>query len=93
MSFWKPAKTKKKEPQPLDTGQVVPARKKITRSSPIAFEAKMLAIEAINCGADRQDIAQILGVKPTTISNWLKMYRDEGIQGLCRKPQGRLGRE
>jgi len=65
MLFWKPAKTNKKEPQPLDTSQVVPARKKITRSSPLAFEAKMLVIEAINCGAYRQDIAQILGVNLT----------------------------
>lgn len=93
MTFWKPTKTKKKEPRPLDTGQAVPARKKITRSSPIAFEAKMLAIEAINCGADRQDIAQILGVKPNTISNWLKMYRDEGLQGLFRKPSNKAVRK
>ena len=86
MSFWKPTKTKKMEPRPLDSGQAVPARKKNHRSSPVSFEAKMLAIEAVNCGADRQDIAQVLGIKPSTISNWLKLYRDEGIQGLCRKP-------
>ena len=92
MAFWKPTKTKKREPRPLDTGQAVAARKKITRSSPIAFEAKMLAIEAINCGADRQDIAEVLGVKPHTISNWLKAYRDEGIQGLCRKPSNKVVR-
>ena len=52
MTFWKPTKTKKKGPRPLDTGQAVPARKKIHRSSPVVFEAKMLAIEAVNCGAD-----------------------------------------
>ena len=31
MAFWKPAKTKKKEPRPVDSGQAVPARKKIHR--------------------------------------------------------------
>ena len=93
MSFWKPTKPKKTGPRPFDTGQAIPAPKKITRSSPIAFEAMMLAIEAINCGADRQDIAQILGVKPNTISNWLKMYREEGIQGLFRKPSNKAVRK
>jgi transposase len=93
MSFWKPTKTKKKAPRPVDTGQAVPAVKKIRRSSPVVFEAKMLAIEAANCGADRQDIAKILGINPSTISNWLKLYRDEGIKGLCRKPSNKVVRK
>ena len=86
MAFWKPSKTNKREPRPPDSGKVVKARKKIHRSPPIAFEAKMLAIEAVNIGADRQDIAQILGIKASTINTWLKLYRDEGTRGLCRKP-------
>ena len=86
MAFWKPTKTKKKEPRPPNFGQAVPARKKSYHSPPIAFEAKMLAIEAVNCGADRRDIAKILGINPSTISNWLKLYRENGIKGLCRKP-------
>ncbi len=93
MSFWKPTKAKKKVPKAPDTGQAVPARKNIRRSSPVVFEAKMLAIEAVNCGADRQDIAKILGINPTTISNWLKLYRDEGIKGLCRKPSNKVVRK
>ena len=44
MSFWKPTKAKKKISRAPDTGQVVPARKRIRRSSPVVFEAKMLAI-------------------------------------------------
>ncbi len=86
MAFWKPTKTKKKEPRPFDSGQAVPAKKKIHRSPPIAFEAKILAIEAINSGADRQDISAILGIKPTTITKWIKLHHDEGLAGLCRKP-------
>ena len=93
MTFWKPTKTKKKEPRSPDSGQAVPARKKIHHSSPVVFEAKMLAIEAVNCGADRQDIAKILGINPSTISNWLKLYRDEGIKGLCRKPSNKVLRK
>ena len=86
MSFWKPAKAKKAEPRPPDSGQAVPVRKKIHRSPPIAFEAKMLAIEAVNIGADRRDIAQILGINASTINTWLKLCRDERTRGLCRKP-------
>ena len=93
MSFWKPTKAKKKISRAPDTGQAVPARKKIRRSSPVVFEAKMLAIEAVNSGADRQDIAKILGINPSTISNWLKLYRDEGIKGLCRKPSNNVLRK
>ena len=88
MSFWSPQKPKKPESPPLDTGQAIPVRKKIHRSPPIAFEAKMLAIEAIDCGADRHDLAQVLGVKPNTISNWTKAYKAKGIRGLCCKPSG-----
>ena len=86
MAFWKPTKTKKIEPKPPDTGKAIRAKKKTRHSSPISFEAKMLAIEAIIVGADRQDVCEVLGVKPTTVSNWLKLYREEGIGGLCRKP-------
>jgi len=25
-----------------------------------------------------------------TLSNWLKLYRDEGIKGLCRKPSNKV---
>jgi len=89
MTFWRPAKTKKKEPRPPDSGQVVRVtkkRKKYNRSTPISFEAKVLALEALNCGADREDVAQVLGVKPTTLYKWMKLHHDEGIAGLCRKP-------
>jgi hypothetical protein len=89
MSFWNQNKPKKPAPPPVDTGQAVPVRKKIHRSPPIAFEAKLLAIEAIDCGADRQVVAQVLGVKSNTISTWIKSYSEKGIRGLCCKPSSR----
>ena len=93
MSFWNPNKPKKPASPPLDTGQAVPARKKIHRSPPIAFEAKMLAIEAVGCGADQHDVAQVLGVKPNTISTWTKSYNESGIRGLCCKPSNKKVRK
>jgi transposase len=53
----------------------------------------MLAIEAVNAGADRPDVAEVLGINPSTISNWLKQYREEGIGGLCRKPSSNIVRK
>jgi len=95
MSFWKPAKTKTKHTKPSspDTGKAIPAKKKGKHSSPVTFEAKILAIEAIQVGADRQDVCDVLGVKPNTISNWLKVYREQGIGGLCRKPSNKIIRK
>jgi transposase InsO family protein len=93
MSFWKQNKPKKPKSPPLDTGQAVPVRKKIHRSPPIAFEAKVLAIEAIDCGADRNDVAEVLDVKPNTISNWMKSYTEKGLRGLCCKPSSKVVRK
>ena len=93
MTFWKPAKDKKPEPRLPDTGQAIPAKKKHKHSSPVSFEAKYLAIEAILAGADRRDVCEILGVKPNTISNWLKRYREDGVGGLCRKPANKTIRK
>ncbi len=53
----------------------------------------MLAIEALNCGADREDIAQVLDVRPTTLHKWVKLYQEEGISGLCRKPSNKTVRK
>ncbi len=80
MSFWNQNKPKKPAPPPLDTGQAVPVRKKIHRSPPIAFEAKMLAIEAIDCGADRQDVAQVLDTLATVVEE-LAHYSAKGPDG------------
>jgi transposase-like protein len=93
MAFWKPTKTKKMESKSPDTGKAIRTKKKTRHSSPVTFEAKMLAIEAIIVGADRQDVCEVLGVKPTTVSNWLKLYREEGIGGLCRKPSNNAVRK
>ena len=93
MSFWKTNKPKKPAAPPLDTGQAIPVRKKIHRSPPIAFEAKILAIEAIDSGADRHDVAEVLGVKPNTISNWTKAYHEKGLRGLLCKPSGKTVRK
>ena len=75
MSFWKTNKPKKPASPPLDTGQAIPVRKKIHRSPPIAFEAKLLAIEAIDCGTDRNDVAEVLGVNTQRSDRNIKVLK------------------
>jgi transposase InsO family protein len=49
------------------------------------MEVKLLAIEALEHGAERKDVAAIVGIGAGTLSSWLKQYREEGVQGLCRR--------
>jgi len=84
MAFWKRPKRKSQTPPP-DTGQVQPARKKRRHSPPVAMEVKLLAIEAIEGGADKKDVATVIGVGSGTLNSWHKQYRDGGVQGLCRR--------
>jgi len=42
MSFWKPAKTKKREPRPPDTGKAIPAKKKTHRVGSQAYRQASL---------------------------------------------------
>ncbi len=93
MSFWKPTQAKPSRPNPPITKKAIQAKKKTKHSSPVTFEAKVLAIEAVLVGADRQDVCDVLGVKSNTISNWLKVYREAGIGGLCRKPSNNVVRK
>lgn len=93
MSFWSSFKPKPKPPSPHKTSQPALAKNKVYRSPPISFEAKMLAIEALDCGADREDVAQVLGVRPTTVHKWVKLHQEQGISGLCRKPSNKTVRK
>ena len=84
MRFWK-RKPKKQQTPPPDTGQVQPAKASRRRSPPAAMEVKLLAIEALEAGANRKDVAKIIGVGAGTGSNWHKQYRDGGVHGLSRR--------
>jgi transposase InsO family protein len=89
MAFWKTPKSKKPVPPVADTGQAQPARKNTRgHGPPVAFEAKLLALEAVAGGADKKDLAALLNINPTTITKWEKLYREGGVLGLCRSPSG-----
>jgi len=66
MRFWK-QKQKHQTPAP-DTGQVQPAKATRRRSPPVAMEVKLLAIEALEAGAHKKDVAKVIGVGPGTLN-------------------------
>jgi len=85
MRIWRRTRKKAEATGANDTGQVQAARKTRHRSPPVAMEAKLLAIEALEGGADRKDVAKILGIAPVTLGKWHKQYREGGVQGLSRR--------
>ena len=84
MTFWKRPKRKSQTPPP-DTGQVQPARKTRRRIPPVALEVKLLAIEAIENGADKKDVAEVIGIGKSTLATWYRQYHEGGVQGMCRR--------
>ena len=85
MRFWKRSTRREESTRAADTGQVEPARPRSRRSPPVAMEVKLLAIEALEDGAERRDVARIVGVHQSTLASWHKQYTEGGVSGMCRK--------
>lgn len=48
---------------------------------------RRLAVERVNGGQSQIEVARFLGVGKSTVSAWMKTYRDEGSDGLASKPR------
>jgi len=46
------------------------------------FSYRKRAISLINSGEKKKDVASIFGVRPSTISDWVKSYKHKGTKGL-----------
>jgi transposase InsO family protein len=49
------------------------------------MEVKLLAIEALENGAEKRDVARIIGVGLSTITKWHNQYNEGGVSGMCRR--------
>jgi len=56
------------------------------------LEIKLLALEAIQHGLNRSEVAEIIGVAAVTVSSWQKRYDAEGLAGLYRHPSSKKAR-
>ena len=77
MPFWKRRKRAAPAPTPVDTGQVQPAKKTSRRSPPVPLEVKLLALDALQTDLSVKEVADIIGVCGTTLSNWRKQYSEK----------------
>ena len=52
------------------------------------FIMRKMAISLIKSGKKKKDVARLLGVRPTSISEWVKKHKVDGIAGLKSKKRG-----
>ncbi len=90
MAFWN---KKKKETRALAAEAMVrgalhpPARatKPKRKRKILPAEVKLAAVQAREAGLSSVELSEMLGTSPTTIENWLRMYRERGTEGLLGK--------
>src|SRR5713101_6803355 len=44
---------------------------------------RLTAVLAVAGGKTREDVAELLGVSLTQLSEWLRVFRNEGIEAVC----------
>jgi transposase len=44
---------------------------------------RLTAVLAVGAGKSREEVAELLGVGLTQLSEWLRIYRNEGLDALC----------
>ena len=60
--------------------------RRLTESERLAFRKQ--AIKLIKSGRKKGEVAEIIGVRPTTITAWWKDYQHAGVKGLESKKKG-----
>jgi transposase len=85
MSWWSKPKRKARTTSAADAGKVQKRKKVAKGSPPVALEVKLLAIEALDSELTSQDVAEVVGVAPTTVETWRRLHRQGGVTALSRK--------
>lgn len=52
------------------------------------YQFKKRAIALIKSGKKQKDIVELYGIRPNTVSLWVKNYKDLGLKGLKEKERG-----
>lgn len=89
-AFWGRWKRLKQAPEPVlePVKKGAPGKEPKARASvsSMALEVKLLALEAMDSGLTREEIAALIGVHPQTVSEWRKKHADGGIEAFLRSP-------
>jgi len=54
---------------------------------------RLTAVLAIADEKTREEVAELLGVGLTQLSEWLRVFRNQGLDALCANPQQRRPRQ
>jgi transposase len=57
-------------------------------SSTERYSFRKRAMSLIKSGTKKKDVALIMGVRPSTISDWVALYKSEGLKGLRDTKRG-----
>ena len=58
-----------------------------TNGSPTELEARRrLAVQRVSEGYDTAEVAEFLGVHPSSVRKWWKAFQQHGVQALAAKP-------
>jgi transposase len=49
---------------------------------------RLTAVLAVAAGHTPEDVAELLGVGLTQLSEWLRVFRNEGLEALCTLADG-----
>lgn len=44
---------------------------------------RLTAVLAVAAGKSREEVAELLGVSPSQLGEWLRVFRNEGLEALC----------
>jgi transposase InsO family protein len=87
MAFF--SKKKKKPQQP----PIAVARTRRRTRKVVPVEVKLLAAEAFTSGLTANEVSEIVGTAPTTVSNWARLLREGGAEALLRKSSSTKSRK
>jgi len=59
-----------------------PARRRQTN---LPMEVRLLSVQACESGLTAKEVAELAGVHTSTVGNWSRIYRNDGLAGLARR--------
>lgn len=62
-------------------------KKLVSRQKTIQMKMRLLALEHFKQGKSRTQIAKDLQVSRTSINKWIRLFLEEGLEGLQEKPR------
>ncbi|MCO5247433.1 MAG: helix-turn-helix domain-containing protein [Chitinophagales bacterium] len=53
-----------------------------------ALGIRKSALKMVQSGLKQKKVCELLGLRPNTVNDWCKKYKEKGSKGLCSKKRG-----